>query len=210
MYKDPFEILGVSKNCTQSELYTAYIGLKTKYENERFMEGESGFLAAKKLDEINQAYDNALKELSNSYTIKEGVISYTKIEEEIKNGNLDEAQKLLDGVTERGAEWHYIQAIIFYKKNWLLDSRSQLVLACQLDPSNKKYSDTLQRLDATINSKNPFNNVGNEHGNSRSYVDPEARRTGAPAADPCCSTCQTLICIDCCCECMGGDCISCC
>lgn len=209
MYTDPFVRLGVSKNCTQQELTEAFIRLKGKYQQELFLEGEIGSNAAKNLDEIKIAYDEAIMLLANNYTISGGANAFSDVENLIKEGRLDDAQRKLDLILERGAQWHYTQAIIFYKKSWLMESRKQLVLAVQLDPSNKVYSDTLKRLEDELMNKNPFTNVGNDHGNSRTYTDPNMNSTRG-SGDACCSTCQTLICVDCCCECMGGDCISCC
>ena len=48
------------------------------------------------------------------------------MEKLIKNGNISAAQSLLDGVNERNAEWHYLQSVIFYKKNWISESEKQL------------------------------------------------------------------------------------
>lgn len=212
MYSDPFMRLGVSRDCTQGELTDAFNRLKSKYQKDLFLEGETGAKAAKDLDEIKIAYDEALMLLANNYTINGGGVggAFSDVEQLIKEGNLDEAQKKLDFILERGAQWHYTQAIIFYKKSWLMESRKQLVLAVQLEPSNPIYNDTLKRLEDELMSKNPFTNVGNNQGNSRSYTDPNPRQTTGGSGDACCNTCQTLICADCCCECMGGDCISCC
>lgn len=209
MYRDAFELLGLDRNnCTQSELTRAYSDLKNKYQNDRFLEGERGTDAARKLDELEIAYKDALYELSHKYTIHEGGTVYDKVESYLKQGELDRAQMELDAISERGGRWHYLQASIFYKKNWMMESRKQLHLAIALEPDNIKYKETLARLEEDIKSSNPFSGAHGANTN-RTYRDPGARAAGGDG-DACCRACSTLICIDCCCECMGGDCITCC
>lgn len=211
MQKDPFSIIGVSANCTQAELQDAYVKKRAKYMNDRFLEGEAGSIAAKKLGELEEAYGDAIELLSTRYTIHEGGTIFSAVEDSIKANQLDKAQQQLDAIVERSAEWHYLQAVVFYKKNWMLESRKQLQLALSIEPDNEKYKSTLQRLEEHMRSSNPFTNLtqeANNSGNERSYAQPNNAASGS--GDACCKTCQALICADCCCECMGGDCITCC
>lgn len=57
----------------------------------------------------------------------------------IENGELEEARGVLNGVNEKGAEWHYLCAILFRKKNWINESRKQIEIAVRLEPDNSRY-----------------------------------------------------------------------
>ena len=65
MSKNPFVILGVDENTvTQSELEDAYKRERNKYAEDRFLEGEAGEIATRKISEIDQAYAGASARLS--------------------------------------------------------------------------------------------------------------------------------------------------
>ena len=51
----------------------------------------------------------------------------------IKSGELTEAQQKLDDIPVHDGEWHYLQSIVFYKKNWFLESKKQLEYALKAD-----------------------------------------------------------------------------
>ena len=57
--RNPFEILGVSEDCNQDELYAAYKNLRNKYADQRFEPGEAGAEACVKMQEIEDAYKDA-------------------------------------------------------------------------------------------------------------------------------------------------------
>lgn len=212
MQKKPFIILGLEENATMAEVNDAYTSLKKKYSNERFLEGEVGHQATKKLAELENAYEDC-KEILNSRVVVENFGSaFGIVEKNIKNGALEEAQQELDNIETRDAEWHYFQSIIYYKKNWYTESKKQLQIAIALDDANQKYKTSLQKLEEVINQNDHFANAGNNANNANAsragYSDPNQRNVSQ--RDQCCNGCGLLCCADTCCECMGGDCISCC
>ena len=114
--REYYEILGVSENATDEEIDRAYEYLKNKYRQDRFLEGEAGNIAARNLTRLETAYE----EIRNSRMFsknEENGGDYAKIADLIKDGKLDAAQKELDAFSERDAEWHYLQSVVFYKKN---------------------------------------------------------------------------------------------
>lgn len=222
MQKDPFVILGLDRNTANyQDVKDAYANLKEKYAQDRFLEGEAGRLAALKLDEIETAYRDAMRILSEQTTIESGKDVYSEVENLIKRGELNEAQQKLDYVTSRDAEWHYLQAMIYWKKDWKTDSKKQLDMAVALDPSNVKYRSALDRLNSLMNGNagaqrantydgngNPYQGAPNGYnqGYNRTYNQNNYYRERNTSQD----CCTQLICADCCCECMGGDLIRCC
>lgn len=213
MSKDPFVILGVDENTVnQNELYEAYRALRATYEDDRFLEGEAGEFAARKISEIDQAYNDAYEKLVSKSTIINDKVSYTQIENKIREKDYNEAQDMLDSITDRDAEWHFLQSVIYYKKGWISESLTQLEKAVQLDPNNARYKSELEKLRLNVNGPRP--NYQNQNfntgydpgraGYNRSYQNQRPVDGGG------CDLCSTLCALDCCCECMGGDFIACC
>lgn len=64
MNKDPYEILGVSRNASDEEIKKAYRDLAKKYHPDRNPGNEA---AAKKMNEINAAYDAIKNGTADSY-----------------------------------------------------------------------------------------------------------------------------------------------
>ena len=52
-----YQILGCDPSVSDDELYETYKSLRTKYQNDRFLPGEEGNIAAKKLTELNDCYN---------------------------------------------------------------------------------------------------------------------------------------------------------
>ncbi len=213
MPNDPFVILGIKKGATQSEILEAYKEKRGHYQKLVFEEGETGADAARMLEELDKAYQLAMEYSHENATVDGDASSYNQFEDvkiALKNKDFSKAQNLLDNMSSRGGEWHYYQAIIFYEKSWLQESKKQLEIALSLDPGNQKYIRALENMKKKIDGTNAFrpqssqqNYQNEQYATQRSYQQPSA-------ADSCCNVCQGLICADCCCECMGGDCIRCC
>ena len=139
MNKQYYEILGVAESATDEEIRARYEELKKKYSEERFLEGEAGNEAARMLNRIDVAYNEIMTERSEKHSAENAGSSYAKVDEYIRAGKINEAQAVLDEFNERPAEWHYLQSVVFYKKNWMNESKKQLEIALQMDSSNEKY-----------------------------------------------------------------------
>lgn len=209
MQDNPFVILGISENSTQQEIQEAYDRLHKKYAEERFLEGEEGAEAAKMYTKVEIAYRDAMDYIHNKSFGEDSTEFFSENFDDVmaclKRGDTSEAQKLLDNMTNRGAEWHFWQAAVYHRKNWFDESRTQLKIALELEPNNKKYKDALDKLEQQQNAKNPFNEKNAQAPNNRSYAGQDNMNVGG-----CCDCCSSLICADCCCELCGGDLISCC
>ncbi len=208
MSKNPFIILGVDEQTvTQSELEEAYKRERAKYEEDRFLEGREGEIAARKVSEIDEAYNEALEKLKTRASFSDKGVNYAEIEAEIRAKNYNEAQSMLDSITVRDAEWHFLQSVIYYKKGWVSESRIQLERAVSLEPNNPKYKSELDKMtSANTNANQQFANHSYGYGaQNRSYSHERPTRQ----VDTC-DCCSTLCALDCCCECMGGDLIPCC
>ena len=136
---DLYNIFGVTEDVTDEELAAAYQQLREKYREDRWLEGEAGNEAAKKLTELENAYKELTEERKRQSKNTEGANAFEEISRLLKEGDVNGAQAVLDDFNERNAEWHYLQAVVFYKKNWINDSKKQLEIAMQMDPDNNKY-----------------------------------------------------------------------
>jgi len=202
--KDLYEIFGLTTDCTDEELNAKYAELRAKYSEDRFLEGEKGNEAASKLTELESAYREILslrQEQSFSAQTDSGL--YKEVEDLIKNGNLSAAQDKLDSFNERGAEWHYLQSVLFYKKNWLNESKKQLEIAMQSDPTNAKYKDSYDKLVKKINSdadKN-FTSYSTGKESKPDYEGEQSQMGGNGCLEWCCEMAICNMALNCCCNC---------
>lgn len=211
MPQDPYVILEINRDASQAEILEAYKAKRSFYQAHVFDEGEAGATAARKLEELDQAYQLAMEASHETATVSDenDSFGYSDVKTLIKNKKFDEAQRRLDDITLRDGEWHYYQAIIFYEKSWLNESKRQLEMALAEDPNNEKYKRSLENLKRKIDGTNAFEREKSGT-NYSGNVPPKSYSQNADVADGICTACQALWCADCCCECMGGDLIRCC
>lgn len=204
---NPYEILGIAENATPQEIEEKYLQLREKYQKDRFLPGEAGEEASEKLQQIEVAYRDILlakEESKQTQDFKEEE-DYSEIQQMIMNNRLDDAQTKLDNRVTRDAEWHYIQSILFYKRNWFLESKKQLELACQMEPNNQRYKQSLEKLTKILAS----NTISPDQLRTTSRPVDNGPRVGAGNGTCTGSWCMDCILCNACCDCMqcmGGGC----
>ena len=201
--KEYYELLGLKESATDAEITERYYELKAKYSEDRWLDGEAGNEAARMLTKLETAYKEILASRREKSQNTEGQNIYEEISQLLKSDKISEAQQKLDACNERGAEWHYLQAVVFYKKNWTNDSKKQLEIAMQMDPNNQKYRAAYDKM----NAKNEYQNQQAQREPQNPYANepmPDAQMGGG-ACSECISCCYTYLCIDClfnlCCGC---------
>ena len=207
----PIRIAGVgrylpSRIVTSEELEAKYKELKAAYSEGRFQEGEAGNEAARKLTELETAYADIIADRKErSFSTGSSAGYYGEIEECIKKGDLVGAQKKLDDFNERNAEWHYLQSVVFYKKKWSNESKKQLEIAMQMNPSEQKYKTAYDKLlekiknDSNKNFSSYTGNGGANNGGGR-YDDGAPQMGGDSCVDWCCQMALCNIALNCCCN----------
>lgn len=200
MNQENYRILEVEEDATDEEIKASYERLKEKYNEERWQDGEAGNEAARMLDKLDAAYREVMDERKESARTTDGDNAYDEVTAAIKAGNIPRAQQLLDGFNERNAEWHYLQSVVYYKKNWLMDSKKQLEIAIQMDGANSKYRDAYEKLNKQTEYKEQTGGAPNINTN------PEPQNEmGGNWCSTCASMCYTYMCVNClfnlCCGC---------
>lgn len=194
--KNPYEILGLNESCSFEELKARYEQLKNEYSEGRFRPGEEGNEAARKLTELEQAW----QDISARQTVAEAVDGsggndFAYVDKLIKEQRYDEAQAALDSMTVREGEWHYFQSIIYYKREWLSECKKQLEAAIECDPGNAKYKTALEKLNMVIGSATVDPKT---LGQDQIGPDPvQMQQQGDMLSNCCLAYCLTSLCCDC-------------
>ena len=199
MKKQNLELLGLSEGATKEDITAAYNTLRAKYLEERFLDGAAGNNAARMLTKIETAYSELMGELSETAS-EDGEGSFARVEELIRDGNLQDAQRVLDGFNERGAQWHYLQSVLFYRKNWMNESKKQLEIAMQLEPDNEKYKQTYKKLIDKLNYDAQHGMGGQSVYQGQTMNSDADEQMGGNFCAQCIQCCYINMCINCLCN----------
>ncbi len=194
--KDPYEVLGVSKDASPEEIKKAYRNLAKKYHPDRYINNPLSDLAAEKFKEINEAYEqlsgtNTAYQNAGSARTGAGKGQYAQVRNLINMAHIDEAEAILDSFSAHDAEWFFLKGLIFLRRGWHAQGLNFIRQAVNLDPRNMEYRSVLNQY---MSQTHTYRQAG----------------TNMQGGTSACDCCQGLICADCCCECMGGDLIHCC
>lgn len=201
MNKEYYELLQVNEDCTDEEIEASYKALKEKYNREKWQDGEAGMNAAKMLGKLDAAYAEVMADRKEKKQNTSGASAFDEVSELIKKGDISGAQARLDSFNERNAEWHYLQSVVFYKKNWMNESKKQLEIAIQMDATNTKYRDAYDKLKARADYQQQTGGAPNTNPN----VNTGDEQMGGNWCANCASFCYTWMCVNClfnlCCNC---------
>lgn len=205
--RNPYEVLGVRQGASEDEIKKAYREMVKKYHPDQYRDNPLSTLAEDKLKEVNEAYDYITKNQSSqhenygsqstNYSNNYSSSDFIQVRTHINNGNIAEAERILDSSSAKNAEWYYLKGMVNIKKGWYSEGYNYLQTAVNMDPNNFEYRDALNKV-----------NNSNSAYTSRPYSGGSYRgNSGGPDM---CTICSWLWCADSCCECSGGDLVGCC
>ena len=197
---DAYNTLGISKNATQAEIDTAFRALMDKYSEDKYMGNPLADLAAQKRRELENAYDTIIKERAKTGETKntqntyqqssQGDTRYADIRQKIETGDLNGASRILQSITIRDAQWHYLSGCIALRRGMYNEAYNSFRIASDREPDNMEYRNAYMRMEQQSHT---YRNMG-----------------GGMEQAQCCNCCSNLLIADCCCECLGADLSSCC
>lgn len=197
-----YEVFGLDETATNEQITERYNALKEKYGKERFLEGEAGNEAAKKLTELNSAYSELMEFRRENASGDDSL--FVEVEKAIREKDLVLAQQKLDSFNDRNARWHYLQSVVYYKKNWTNESKKQLEIAMKMDPDNAKYKSDYEKILNKMKSANDDafkSGSGEQTQREFSSEDANPQMGGGSCLDFCCQMLACNMLLNCCCNC---------
>ncbi len=211
--RDPYEVLGVSRNASQEEIKKAYRELSRKYHPDSYANNPLADLAEEKFKEVQEAYQQIMNGQTstgygtdssysgygntyqqNSYGQNGNGQMFTDVRNMLNARRYNDALNVLRPMGNRTAEWHYCYAVASLGIGNNSDAMEHALQAANMDPGNTEYASFLRHL---------------QNQNSRYQQRPVYQNRSGN--NSCCTgdACCDLWIADTCCECMGGDICSC-
>ena len=161
---DPYEVLNVSSTATDEAVKKAYRELARKYHPDNYHDNPLADLAQEKMKEINAAYDAIQKERSGrsagGYAQQQSYGGYQQQQQKagadpafqrvrmaINRNDLGMAEQLLDRMGDHNGEWNFLKGTICYRRGWVDEARRYFQTACQMDPGDPEYRQTLNYVE---------------------------------------------------------------
>ena len=163
--KDPYQILGVSRDATDEEITKAYRKLAKKYHPD-LNPGDP--TAEQKMQEINEAYDMIKRGAasgSSSYGYggaggygntggySQGYSRYggrmnplDSAEMYVMHGMYEQALGVLRSYNDGSARWHYLSGLAYAQAGMQAEAMRHCETAVQMEPGNAKYAEAFERI----------------------------------------------------------------
>lgn len=199
---DPYKVLGVSSNASNDEIKKAYRDLSRKYHPDSYANNPLANLAEEKFKEVQEAYNQIMKEREGGYTSTGSAYQSTssygsgndsmELEAAFNYVNARryrEAINVLNGIGNRQASWYYCSAVANAGIGNNFVALNHARQAVNMEPNNPEYQRVLNQLQMS----------GQRYGTTSQGYGYGSRN------DDMMNMCCNLWCADTLCECMGGD-----
>lgn len=231
--KDPYEILGVSRNASEHDVKTAYRNLAKKYHPDNFATSpDLAAVAEEKMREVNEAYDSIMRDIKNPGSSSAGSSSgYSSAQQQTysqptnsSNYGRDSSYYTKGDTYSTTTQFPNVRKLIYENR---FEDANAVLDTVAVERRNAEWNflkgtvyyrrgwleQAYKHFEAAVNmdSTNSEFRAAFEQssrmrsGNSGGYKAAKGNGGCSP-----CSTCCSLMCADQCCECFGGDLITCC
>jgi molecular chaperone DnaJ len=187
---DPYSVLGVARTATDEDIKKAYRALSRKYHPDSNINNPNRFQAEEKFKEIQQAYQQIMKEKEEGFTsggnysnfgdfgnfggfgnyqnrrsaqnTDEYSLHMMAAANYLKGRHYKEALHVLSGISERTALWYYYSAIANSGVGNNVIAMEYAKKAAALEPGNMEYQRLVQQFEY---GGNWYQNMQNPYGN---------------------------------------------
>ena len=201
MIANPYEVLGVSPNASNDEVKKAYRELSRKYHPDSYANNPLAELAEEKFKEVQEAYDQIMKQREGGYSYQSGghsqgyssassnqeTVELQAARNYINARRFREALNVLSNIPNRSAMWYYYSSIANMGIGNNLVAVDHARQAAAMEPNNMEY----------VNYANQMQFRGQHYQTTGYGYGRQSYGTG--------NLCCDLWCADTLCECMGGD-----
>ena len=160
--RDPFIILGISRDASDDDIKKAYRKLARENHPDKFTDPAERARAEEKMKEINAAYEEIQKIRSGkaydtygggqryNEASSSGDDRYVAVRVHINAHRVREAEAVLASIpqTERGGEWYYLRGVTLMMRGNIIDAGRCFDMACERDPANEEYRAAREQLRA--------------------------------------------------------------
>lgn len=183
MYKDPYDVLGVSRNSSSEEIKKAYRRLSRKYHPDAHIDSSDAKTAEEKFKEIQEAYEQIQSGRFGSSYSYTGYTHYTdndlsSIALLINEGRYEEAVDRLERLSERSSDWYYLAAIAYIGCGHVMKGKIYARTAYQMDPENEAYRQLVDQIEGRT-----------------TYYGTQTFSDGKPTMNVCGSACLSNLCL---------------
>lgn len=175
--RNPYDVLGVPEDASEEEIKKAYRALIRKYHPDANINNPHKEEAAQKFKEVQQAYDQIMKDREQGYTggytsdgRRKGYgggfggygdpfgsrntaddspddLKMQAAANYINSGHYREALNVLRDITNRTARWYFLSAAANEQAGNLETAKEQAWTASRMEPGNVQYQQYAQQLE---------------------------------------------------------------
>ncbi|MCD8049170.1 MAG: DnaJ domain-containing protein [Clostridia bacterium] len=177
--RDPYSVLGVSRDASDEEIKKAYRALCRKYHPDANINNPNKAEAEEKFKEVGEAYNRIMDERSgktkqSSYGgySSDDAASDSRLRAAatyIQRGYFREALNVLNSITDRSAMWYYLSAIANSRLGNNILAREYANTAASMEPNNPTYQNLASALSGNGTFYRDYRTTGETYGRTFSY-----------------------------------------